>query len=335
MIKECCDFRINYSRLGLLARLFRNVLTKFRFDTFTDERFYPPPSTGREETLRYFIFMVAIDHRTSRCGPFEGFVDGEFYHGADLLYRLGMKRFMEDPEFFSPEKMSVITPSEVADWLRPERGDAVIWDPEVRASLLRDLGVRLLKLYGGQVSELVRASGGLLKSPNGLGLIDRLKGFKAYSDPVEKKAYLFVKFASRRGLIHYSDKHNSEVPVDNHLVRIALRLHLVEPRKELLHKILEMKPFMWGEDVGLRLAVRDAYKFLSRLAGIDPLMLDDFLWLFGRHCCTYSNPACITGCSEKCRDFSICTDKCPFREYCVDARPEAIKEHNYRDTYYY
>ncbi len=335
MIKECCSFTLNYPRIARLASRFREVLREFRFDTFTDERFYPPSSCDDETVLRYFIFMVAIDHRTSRDRPYEGYLNGDFFHGADLLYRLGMRKFSEDPEFFCPNRMAKITPSEVIRWLSPNRNLTPIWDPEVRAALLRDLGARLLTLYDGEVSNLIQSSHGLLKSPNGLGLVDRLKGFKAYSDPIEKKAYLFVKFVSRRGLLNYSDTHNSEVPVDNHLVRIALRLHLVNVEKRMLNKIIAGERFSWEEDVALRLAVRDAYKYLSRLIYIDPLWMDDFLWLFGRHCCTYTEPICLKGCVGRCNELGICMEKCPFREFCEQAHPEVIKEHNYRDTYYY
>jgi len=71
-----------------------------------DERFYPSRKTEREEVLRYFLVMVALDHRLSRPGkPYEACIEEGCYHGADLLYRLGMIMFKENPEFFSPNNL--------------------------------------------------------------------------------------------------------------------------------------------------------------------------------------------------------------------------------------
>lgn len=330
---------VNTPAVASLAKNFREVLARIPQDSFTDPKYYPPPGTENELVLRYFIFMVAIDHRTSRYGPFEGYVDNEFYHGADLLYRLGMKKFEEDPEFFDPHRMSRITTDEVKSWLSAESHDGklvTIWDPEKRAFLLRDLGKRLMELYGGRVQKLLDSSRGRLKGPNSFGLIDKMKVFTAYSDPVEKKAYLYAKFISRRGLFTYSDPENAEVPVDNHLVRIALRLGIVSLEKRLWEKIIHRERFTWDEDITLRLAVKRAYKLLARITGVDPLVMDDFLWLFGRHCCTREKPTCAVGCVGKCRKLKLCYDECPFNSKCLNkARAEEIIEHNYLDTYYY
>jgi hypothetical protein len=332
------EISLDIGKIARSAAYFREALKKFTPDTFTDTRYYPPPGDPEEDVLRYFIFMVAIDHRTSRFNDFEGYVNGEFYHGADLLYRLGMLKYSENPAFFSPDRMSRISDVEVAEWLSvtDSRGRRrTIWDPQVRAALLRDIGRRLIALYGGRVSELIRKSGGYLKRPYGLGIIDRLKAFRAYSDPVEKKAYLLIKFISRRGLFKYHDVVNSEVPVDNHLTRIALRLGFVKPRGIILRKLELGQPFSWEEDVTLRMGVRKSYKILSNLIHVNPLELDDFLWLFGRHCCTYSSPTCVQGCTGKCKELGFCNDEgCLFKDLCGD-HPSLIKEHNYRDTYYY
>ncbi|OYT56351.1 MAG: hypothetical protein B6U76_04010, partial [Desulfurococcales archaeon ex4484_217_2] len=74
-------------------------------------------------------------------------------------------------------------------------------------------------------------------------LIDRLKTFRAYEDPVEKKSFLLVKFLERRGIFKPIDKENLHVPVDNHLVRIAFRLGIVKLDREILKKVLNGEEF--------------------------------------------------------------------------------------------
>ena len=333
------DIELNERQICRSSIVFSDMLSKMKLDSFTDSRYYPPSGDDFENVARYFIFMVAIDHRTSRYGDFEGYVDGEFYHGADLLYRLGKLKYDENPDFFSPKFMANISVDDVRRWLRA-RGkngrDVVIWDPDVRALLLRDLGSKLNRYFDGHVLKLISLSRGFLKSNTTYGFIDRLKCFIAYSDPIEKKPYLLAKFLSRRGILTYSDREHAEVPVDNHLTRIALRLGLLRLPKQILRKIHEKTLFTWGEDLVIRYAVRLAFKVASRIINIDPLILDDLLWLFGRHCCTRRSPVCIAGCSRKCSSLNLCSDGCPLGNICPsNASGDMLSEHYYVDTYYY
>lgn len=304
-----------------IADAFSSVVTSL--DDFTDPRYYPPRGDSEEAVMRYFFFMVAIDHRTSRYGPFEDYILGEKFHGADLLYRLGKLKYDEDPEFFSPERMSRITVEEVSRWLRTSSG-VVIWDPEVRAELLRDAATKLLKYFGGSVSKLLSKCEWYIRHPRGAGLGNLIKVFKAYSDPVEKKMFLLVKFLCRRSLASFRDRHNIEVPVDNHLTRLALRLRIVKPSKELEAKIASRVAVSEVEDVEIRRSVRYAYKLVSKLSGVEPDVLDDFLWTFGRKFCKREEPTCERG------------EKCPLGSSCPSyGRASHVVEHSFQDTFYY
>lgn len=329
---------INISKCREVSRVFKELISDIVIDSFTDERFYPPKGMDVELVTRYFMFMVAIDHRTGRYRPFEAVIDGQLYHGADLLYRLGMRKFTEDPDFFSPERMARITPDEVASWLSVKAVDGeviTIWDYEVRAKLLNDLGSKIIEGYGGSCYRVVLQSSNYLRH-DGYGFVDRLKAFKAYSDPVEKKAYLLVKFLSRRGILTFTDVDNAEVPVDNHVSRIALRLGLIELSDVYLSKILRKEPFTEYEDIIIRSKVRDAFKAVSYFAGVSPLILDDLLWMFGRSCCIRGRPACITLPNSRCIKLGVWRDGCPFSSYCILlGKGMLMDEHLFEDTYYY
>ncbi len=302
---------------------------------FTDSRYYPPPEADAETVARYFLVMVAMDHRLSRPGrPYEARLAGEgLYHGADLLYRLGRRMLDVDPEFFSPERLKRITVEEVRAWLCV--GPVCPPDPETRAWLLRDLGRKLRLLYGGSAVKLLEESGGYLHTwdPRAPGLVERLRVFEAYGDPVEKKAMLFAKFVERRGLLQVKDVWNKRVPVDNHLTRIALRLGMVRLEDRLHEKVAKQLETSPWEDVAIRVAVREAWHIAAERAGVDDFLLDDLLWSMGRKVCVHGQPRCM-GCSSH----PTCLgEECVLRTLCPTGlrltRP--VEEHLFLDTYWY
>ncbi len=286
-----------------------------------DTRFYPPRSAGREDVLRYFLVMVALDHRLSRPGRrYEACLPDGCYHGADLLYRLGAKTFLEDPGFYSPARLASLT----IDGFRSrfEIDGASIPDPEIRVMLLRDIGFKLEKLYDGRVGVVLERSGGWIRRWPGPGLLDLLRVFRAYEDPVEKKSFLFIKFIVGRGLYQPRDPENIDVPVDNHLVRIALRLGIIEPVGETRRLIEEWVEVDRETDTAIRLAARRAYRLLARESGVPPTLLDDHLWIHGR-------TICIRDGEPRCGD-------CMFRMVCrANAAKQYIREHRHYNTWYY
>ncbi|ADI31563.1 hypothetical protein Shell_0432 [Staphylothermus hellenicus DSM 12710] len=305
-----------------MARILSKMKDRLETLNLFDERFYPSRRDDRENVLRYFIVMVAMDHRLSRFGkPYEACLpNDDCYHGADLLYRLGKIKYDNDPGFFSPENLSKITIDDVKKWL--SIGDAEPPDPDIRAFLLRDLGVKLLKLYNGSVEELLDRSNNLIHGTiNEPGLVDNLRVFRAYEDPVEKKPLLFAKFIIARGL--FSPRDRLDPIIDNHLSRIAYRIGLVMVSGNLWNKIRRGVEVDREEDILLRLNIRRAYRIVALKSGIDPGVIDDYLWIMGRKICLRDKPP-------------LC-DQCLFKQICM-ARKNSnfmVKEHIYYNTWYY
>ncbi len=328
---------IDVDRSRAAGRYLARLVTAVEPDPFTDERYYPPADADRETVAMYFLVMVAMDHRLSRPGrPYRAVIDGEAYEGADLLYRLGVEMLHANPEFFTAESLSKATKDDVIRWLSVP-GQASPPDPDVRAELLRDIGVKLLRLYDGSAYTLLEESGFMLRRGVAEGFIDRLKVFKAYNDPVEKKAFLLAKFLERRRVARFLDPENKEVPVDNHLVRIALRLGMVKPSEDLMEAIRLRRTFTPWEDVFLRLAVRKAYRVAAEEGGVDPFIMDDFLWLFGRRCCTREAPVCRVGCRARCSAVHGCNGGCSLAPVCLAYTNDAfmVTEHMYLNTWWY
>ncbi|MEL9908400.1 MAG: iron-sulfur cluster loop [Desulfurococcus sp.] len=312
---------LDTSIIERVSRVLRNNIERLDTLDLCDTKFYPPCNDNLENILRYFIVMVAMDHRLSRPGkPYEAMLEDGFYHGADLLYRLGMKKYSEDPGFFDPVRLAQVRIEEVESWL--SIGGARPPDIEARTILLRDLGLKISKLYEGRVTRIIEASRGrLYGSLMEPGFIDLLRVFRAYEDPVEKKSLLLAKFLAKRRIFTPLDKPG--IPVDNHLSRIAYRLGIVMVSGNLWVKIREQREVSREEDILLRMVIRRGYEAISSEAGIDPATLDDYFWLMGRRICLRDNP-------PRC-------DKCLFKGFCRARRNNSfmVPEHYYYNTWYY
>mgnify|MGYP000297655847 CR=1 FL=1 len=322
---------INYEKVQDFASRLKNM--KISVSDFADGVCFPRKDANEKDVLNFFFFIVAIDHRTSRNDSFIGEVDGVVYRGSDLLYRLAMNKFIENPSFFEPSRIAKLTLREAKEIFSVKKPvEKVVEGIELRVFLLRDAATKLMKLYDGGLDSLLRSTDNYLyKDPDG-GFIEKLRIFRAYEDPVEKKPLLLAKFLERRGILRIRDPENKHVPVDNHLVRIAIRTGLVKIIDKNLYETFRWKrEASWEEDVIIRLVIRKSYDLVSKEASIDPFILDDFLWSFGRTVCLPRNPRC-----ELSNKYDPV--KCPLAEICEAYREnekKTLREHLYFSTWYY
>lgn len=276
-----------------------------RRDSYLDQRFYPPPGDAVEDQAAYFVSMSAIDHRTSLWEPFEGVIGGEFFHGADALYRLG--RLAYDRGFFATKKLAELTPVEAEPLFT--LGGKRLWDFHTRTLLLRDVGKKAAARGGFET---------LISVDSVKKLWNVLSSFRAYEDPVGKKVMLLAKFLDGRGLASFKDSAEADVPVDNHLSRVAYRLGIVEIDFGFLESGVEVTR---EEDIRLRVLVKTAWRIVAKFAGLHPFALDDFLWTFGRKICRREGPQCGV---------------CPFRDVCrAHKMGRYAPEHLHLLTWYY
>ncbi|MEM4488426.1 MAG: iron-sulfur cluster loop [Desulfurococcaceae archaeon] len=312
---------VDFAAVNRVSRALKNKSSALPRLNLYDERYYPPRDADAERVIGYFIATVALDHRFSRPGkPYYACLEDGCYNGSYLLYRLAMKKFSEDPEFFTPQRLSRVSMDEVRLMLSSETAQPP--DMEVRAMLLRDLGLKLVRLYNSSALKLIESSNnkvrGTLSEP---GLVDNLRIFRAYEDPVEKKPMLLIKFLTERGLFNPTD--DIDVAVDNHLSRIALRVGLVMVSGFLWDKIKRGEEVTYEEDLLLRMFTKRAYRYVAVKSGISATTIDDFFWITARETCS--------------RDIQPLCDKCLFKGFCRARRNATfmVSEHFYYNTWYY
>jgi len=343
MVGESSNAELDADQVRAFASAVRRF--SFRFDRFDEPLMYPSDAADVEATASYFLFMVAIDHRTETPGQqFKALVNGIPLRGAELLWALGKREFDKSPESFSAKRMSQVSTEDVRRIFSVDGPVPVqVAGPDKRAELLRDAAKRLLRDYHGSVLQMIRLCEGQLRAAGGGGLLDRLTMLKAYSDPKSKKSFLLVKFLERRHLLEVKDPQNLHVPVDNVLQRIALRAGIVViTRQTLARAIREECPIDKGTDLEVRGAVERAFDAVSEFLGLSPTYLDDILWEFGRAHCRLPTPTCGELPDEESRRvhrliISGPRDRCPFSDGCKGyLNPDrwSLREPTFSTTYF-
>jgi hypothetical protein len=222
---------------------------------------YRPPDFATTPSADAALFLCAIDHRTGYRRAY--LVGGKGpYDGSELLWALGCAAEHRHPGQLSAAGLAGVDERRVEEIFRVG-GDTVTGAGE-RARLWRDLAAGLRDRYEGSAGALLAAADARLGGTG--GLLSRLSEFEAYSDPLQKKSFLFAKIAARRGWFRVEDPESWEVSADNVLMRLALRSGLVHP----------------GPVEQLRAATREAFKRVAAEAGVEPPSLDDLLWELGR-----------------------------------------------------
>jgi len=266
-----------------------------------------PPLDNDHIYANYAFFMVAIDHRAHRSTGerYQAEIDGTTYRGSDLMYILARRAQVQDQELFTAKRLTGVTEEEVDSIFSIPSG-ARIKAPGLRAMLLRDCATKLIEFYEGDVRLLLTRACGHLHASDKTGALDRLKAFRAYEDPVEKKSLLLLKILRRVGYFKIKDTKEMSVPVDNILVTIALRSGLVMVNGGPLWKKLAKAELLTDEEtLSLRLATRQAFEQVAQAAALDADVLDDLLWTYGRELIYDSASAEKTHSVHTSLDFNI------------------------------
>jgi hypothetical protein len=173
----------------------------------------------RRKEANFRFYLVAFCQHTKSL---QGIIEGEWYRGWDYLERACRRAMADDPDYFSAENMSRITGQELRRILSDDFDPAhsTLDRVEERVTQLRDCGQRLAAQYDGDVMNLYRQAGGYLHGER--GILELMSEFKAYSDPIQKKSFLFLMFVSPGG--HLEDQRPGEPEGGRRLPHHAHRL---------------------------------------------------------------------------------------------------------------
>jgi len=304
--------------------------------------------TGSDEKrseAEFWFYVIAICQATKTL---QGYIDGKWLRGGDYLLAASRRRFDSDQDFFTARRMRSIREDELKALLSDD-GDAdrsTIDRVAERVGSLRDCARVLLRRFNGEIVRIYNVSEGYLIRKDGKGLINLLKNFRAYSDPVEKKSFLLLLYLNESGIWKIKDLENLKIAVDYHIMRIALRSGIVNVVNDALaSRLFRRNRVKESEDYEVRRAVREACSLLSKHSGHNVFEIDTMLWNMGRSCCFYEHdPICnATICQKRDRcsfikatDYS-CLGKCIFDGVCLGSREDRYRrlwETNIYTEYY-
>lgn len=310
---------------------------------------FPEPPTEEEKRRRanFWFYVVAICHQT---GGLQGRLGGRGLRGWDYLHACAERAYQEDPNIFTAQRICQLAPEELkrlfSDDLNPST--STLERIGERLHLLREAALSLLHWYKGDVWELYERSDGRLSG--GTGLLNLLSQFEAYRDPLRKKTYLLLMILWASKIWRFRDLEALKFPVDNHLMRVALRAGMVRVEDEGLQGRLRAPgEVSQEEERSLREAVQRAGDLLCDASGRTVFELDTILWHIGRSCCFSAHPpicgprAAVHPCfkRETCsliRDTDYrCPDACPLDGTCLGSLDEAyatFKEPQVETHYY-
>lgn len=320
-------------------------------DEFADRAATP---AERRQLANLYFYLVAACQSTRML---QGTIAGRWVRGWDYMVRAAWRAVgrlpgaaAPDPDLFGADRLAEIGEDDFralfSDDGRPEHStfDRV---PE-RVAQWRDAASVLRAHYGGDVMALYEAAGRRLRGPG--GILERLAACQAYSDPVEKKSFLFVMFAQRSGAWEVADPQRIEVAIDYHIMRIALRSGMVRVTDAALAERLRGRQTVAAEeDNAVRLAVRGACRLLIDHSRHDVFAIDNTLWMIGRNCCFYAyEPICGDNRCRRQAECSLlrgigwrsretCPGVCPLDGACLGSRDAAWRgywETNLYTSYY-
>ena len=209
--------------------------------------------------------------------------------------------------------------------------------------LLRDLGHQMKSrdwTFADQIYEYCNAH----VASGARNLLCELGHFRAYNDPVRKKAVFFLALMRNYGIWKYRDDSSLGPPVDYHEVRGHLRIGTVRIESaELLRKVRHNVEVTLEEDIAIRRAVFNAIMRISQTSGVNnPSKLHYLFWNIFRSICTREAPQCFElddRCDLPDQYMRIILDtacaRCPFASICKSAGVQnPICEHSVDTDYY-
>lgn len=295
--------RVNVEMVEKVAMTIKNLSLEVRALDFTEEDKFP--AVGDPGALNYFFAVTMHDYgfwlsdERGYLEPLYGKVDGKRLKGSDLLWTLSMKVYKEKgPEFFNPNNLANLEYTQFMEWLPEEYGFS---DLMIRHSMAVAYGQRLRSF-----NWLSRSTETLMQVVNEYSepldaFLDIISKFPGYNqDILFKKNLLLAMILANRPekLLKVNPEEKWPPIVDYHLMRVALRLGLIELS---LIEYDQLSKRVWVDDwfeTDVRKKTFQAVEAIIDLSGKPMSEVDFLLWSARRYCPEMTDPDCSKCCFD-------------------------------------
>lgn len=269
---------------------------------------YPP--LNHPEAINFFFYVCSqwFGFWYRNCNvyiePLSGLLDGEVYKESDLFFRLAMRAFNRDQEFFQPSKLTQLTPMQFADFLSDDNGPIPFPDWEERYCLTTSYGGSRYWREDFSPTEFVNKINQDCDRHQLNTFCDWLCETPGYIDNyLNNKSKLLAMVLANRPEKFLKINPEVEWPpiINHHLTRLVLRLGLLDINKYLADD-LKARSCVSRDEVGGE--VFNALCQVSKLSGKPTIFFDYLMRQVSQQCSEISTPEC-----GKCQLQSVCAQR--------------------------
>jgi hypothetical protein len=223
-------------------------------------------------------------------------------YGWDFLEYGFLDILKNAPHLFETEELLKLSQQELIDQIKPffaEDNDpekCTLDTLEERADLWLNMAKGLQNYYDGKIENLFLQNN-WEETQDAESLYKPLRLFEAYSDPLQKKSGVFLKFIADANLVNL-DKLTNVIPImDYHMQRVLLRTGCVEVNDQELKTKLQNRQAI-KDDEPIRVACIKAMDIIAKTSAYDVFKMNDVFYTLGRSCCNETT-LCRTHSCEK------------------------------------
>ncbi|MDD5251422.1 MAG: queuosine salvage family protein [Patescibacteria group bacterium] len=270
---------------------------------------YPP--LHHPAAVEFFFFACLHNHgfwhgdANGYLEPMVGQIGGKSCKGSTLLWKSMARQLREAPESFCPERLAGADEAMMARMFRDDAGPLRFPEPEVRLDLTRDYGRWFQRTRLSPAAIVDAANKQLVPLAAFVKWVADIAGFKGDSWFKRPMLLAMILAARPERFLKVSDEENWRPIVDYHLMRVALRLGIVEiTDEEVARDISERRWVSSDVERAIRNATYQAALRVMRASGRSLPVVDLAFWDARHFCPEMSEPQC-----DQCRFASCCAKR--------------------------
>lgn len=269
------------------------------------------PALFHPATIDFFFFVSLHQYgfwrgdKNGYVGPLFGVFNEKKEKGSTLVWKSAKRALDKNPDIFSPSNLVQINSiNKLAEIFYDDNGFINFPDPNTRLILTQEYSKWFIR-HQTTPSKIVHGANSQKETLKTFRkMLRKIPGYN--KDPLEKKILLLAMALTNRPekFLKVNDHQNWSPIVDYHLMRVSLRLGMVELSPDQI-KANQNRQWVGAKtEFEIRKAVYDAVSLLIKLSERPMSFIDEKLWTARKYCPETWAPDC-----KKCLFVKVCARK--------------------------